>query len=522
MMNNAIIKILVVEDELIVAMELKSRLGDLGYSVCGIVSSGEEVIKLADEQKPDLILMDINIKGSYDGIQASEIIKTDHDIPIIFLTAFADPQTLQRAKITEPYGYIIKPFEEKELHTSIEIALYKHNMEKKLKNSERKLAITLRSIGDAVIATDKNGIVNYLNPAAEKLTCHSFNEAIGRNIFEILNIKDDNTQSSVNTTLKDLIHSGLTEDISGTATIKCKKDIEKIIESNVASIINEKGEVEGIVLSFHDITERIKMEEELKTALDKAEESSRLKTLFLNNMSHEFRTPITGILGSAQMFKEEFPDEQNKGIADMMIISANRLLSTLDSILQFSLLESGKVEASLTEVYTIEIIESLVNKYKKSVRENGLELKLNLEDKDITAIIDLKLLMLALNNITDNAIKFTSNGRIAFETGSVIRNKRKWATIGITDTGIGIPDDMLNIVFDEFRQVSEGATRSYDGNGLGLAIAKKIIERMNGYITVESRPGKGSKFTVYLPAEFPRTKVKNSETKKEGFNKIHS
>ena len=516
------IKILVVEDELIVSMELKSRLNDLGYSVCGTVASGEEAIEQANKQEPDIILMDINIKGAYDGVQAAEIIKSDHDIPIIFITAFTDPQTLQRAKITEPYGYIIKPFEDRDLHTSIEIAIYKHNMEKKLKSSERRLGITLKSIGDAVIATDKNGIVNYLNPAAENLICYNIKEAVGKSIFEILHLQKQNDDTDPNSTLKDLIQSGLKKDFSGVTVIRCKKENERIVESNVSSIINEKENIEGIVLSFRDITERIKMEEELKVALGKAEESSKLKSSFLNNMSHEFRTPIAGILGSAQIFKDESPNGKNKEIAEMMIVSAGRLLSTLDLILQFSLLESGKIEASVSEIYVIEITENLVNKYKKSIREKGLELKLNLADKNITAVVDLKLLMLALNNIIDNAIKFTRRGKITFETGSVVRNNRKWATMGITDTGTGIPEDKLNIIFDEFRQASEGTTRSHDGNGLGLAIAKKIIEQMNGYITVESRQGKGSKFTIYLPAELPRTgKVKNGKTKTE-LNKIPS
>jgi PAS domain S-box-containing protein len=512
------VKILVVEDELIVAMELKSRLGDLGYSVLQTVPSGEEAIKLVAEETPDIILMDINIKGAYDGIQTAEKIKAEYDIPVIFITAFADPQTLQRAKITEPYGYIIKPFEERELHTSIEIALYKHSMEKKLKSSEHRLAITLKSIGDAVIATDKDGVITYLNPAAEKLTCYSFNEAVGKIVFEVFQSKEHHT---INVDLKNLIHSGLKKDFTGTTTITCKKDIERIIESNVSSIVNEKGEIEGIVLSFRDITERIRMQEELKIALNKAEESNRLKTLFLNNMSHEFRTPIAGIMGSAQMFKDAFLDEENKEIAEMMVTSSSRLLTTLDSILQFSQLEANKVEANPTEICTIDIIESLVNKYRKKIQKKGLELKLNLGDRKIAALIDEKLLTLALNNLADNALKFTNSGRIIFETGTTDINNKKWATIGITDTGIGIPGDKLNIIFDDFRQVSEGISREYDGNGLGLSIAKKIIEQMNGFITVESHSGKGSKFTIYLPYAFPNN-GKSNKTKLPGLNKIHS
>jgi signal transduction histidine kinase len=191
---------------------------------------------------------------------------------------------------------------------------------------------------------------------------------------------------------------------------------------------------------------------------------------------------------------------QNKDIADMMITSASRLLSTLDSILQFSRFESGKLEAKVSETYVIEIMESLIHKYKKPIEEKGLSLKFSKIHKDMTSLIDKKLLMLALNNIIDNAIKFTNNGEITFESYKAVYNNKEWTTIEIADTGIGIPPDKLNIIFDEFRQVSEGTTRIYDGNGLGLAIAKKIIEQMHGFIAVESQVGKGSKFTIHLPS----------------------
>ena len=183
-------KILIVEDESIVALELESRLTDLGYSVCGIVSCGADAIKTAVDQKPDIILMDINIKGPIDGVVTAEKIKEIIDIPIIFLTAFTDSNTLQRAKITEPYGYIVKPFEERELHTSIEIALYKHNMEKKLRDNEKRLSITLNNIADAVIATDNKGSINYINPAAEKLISDKFSKTFGIYVLDAMNINN--------------------------------------------------------------------------------------------------------------------------------------------------------------------------------------------------------------------------------------------------------------------------------------------------------------------------------------------
>ncbi len=157
------VKILIVEDEQIVAMELKCRLIDLGYSVCDSVATVEAAISKSNEMLPDIILMDINIKGKFDGIEAAKKIKNQLKIPIILLTAFTDNKALERAKVVEPYGYIVKPFEERELHTAIEIAVYKYNMERKLKENEQKLTTILKSIDDAVLAIDSFGKINFSN-----------------------------------------------------------------------------------------------------------------------------------------------------------------------------------------------------------------------------------------------------------------------------------------------------------------------------------------------------------------------
>jgi hypothetical protein len=514
------VKILVVEDELIVALELKSRLYDLGYTVNGTVASGEEAIEETRKQNPDIILMDINIKGAYDGVQVAEIIKAEYDIPIIFITAFSDPKTLQRAKIIEPYGYIIKPFEERELHTAIEIALYKHNMEKKLRDSEKKLSITLKSISDAVIAAGKSGVINYLNPAAENLTGYTVDEAIGKSILEILNFRDQDFYKAADAGIKGLVQGDSTRNFPCSAIIVRKDGTEIIIEANAASIIDNNGNVNGIVLNFRDVSERKKMEEKLKIALGRAEESSKMKSIFLSNMSHEFRTPMIGILGIAQIIKNELPGSQNKMMIDMMIKSSNRLLTTLDSILEFSNFESGKVVMNLSEINVSDMVRNLVKEFEDSIKEKGLELKIFLEDKKLKVLGDEKFLKRALGNIIGNAVKFTSTGVVTLESGKILQQGREWITFEIADTGIGISKDKLNIIFDEFRQASEGTSRHYDGNGLGLNIARKIIEQMNGYITVESQIGKGSRFIIHFPTVTPGNGKSNDISTSKSGNEI--
>ena len=173
-------RILIVEDEKIVAVDLQMRLENRGHEVIDIVSTGEEAVAKARETCPDLILMDITLKGRIDGVQAAAEIRAARDVPVIYVTAHADASTLDRAKITGPFGYVLKPFEEQELHTAIEMALYKHAMDRRLRESERWLATTLRSIADAVVTTDREGTITFLNPYAEQLTGWSQSEALGR------------------------------------------------------------------------------------------------------------------------------------------------------------------------------------------------------------------------------------------------------------------------------------------------------------------------------------------------------
>jgi len=157
-------KVLVVEDEKIVAKHLQKAMNNLGYTVSAVVSSGEEALKKVEETKPDLVLIDILLKGDLDGIETAQHIKDRFKTPVVFLTAYADETTLQRAKQTEPYGYLIKPFQEKELNSTIKIALHRRKIEAELETRNKWLSGALNNVSDAVIATDKKGLVIFMNP----------------------------------------------------------------------------------------------------------------------------------------------------------------------------------------------------------------------------------------------------------------------------------------------------------------------------------------------------------------------
>jgi len=225
--------ILIAEDERIVASDLRNGLERLGYSVVGLVSSGEDAIVAAREKHPDLILMDITLKGAIDGIKAAEEILKTQEMPIVFLTAHSDEITLQRAKVTGPFGYVLKPFEERGLHTTLEMALYKSSTERRLKEHERWLSTTLGSITDAVISTDSRGIIYLMNPVAERMTGWTREEAIGKAFSTVCAIDAANE--------------------SDPWVVLVSRDGRNTpVERSITPILDARGEATGTVYVFRD------------------------------------------------------------------------------------------------------------------------------------------------------------------------------------------------------------------------------------------------------------------------------
>jgi PAS domain S-box-containing protein len=243
-------RILIVEDERITAEDLRDILTDLGYIVTDSVASGAEAIAQAEQNAPDLALMDIRIKGEMDGTETARILRERFNIPVVYLTAHADTSTLARAKLAQPLGYITKPFQEAELYAGIEIALHKHREDLKQRGQEELLSSTLRAIAEGVIAVDKPAAVTLFNPAAEAWTGWKAGEALGKPIREIFSLVDGATGEELHTPLWRVLSEGTVEEVSHGALLVDRSGAKRAITGSIAPTRDHHGEVSGAVLVF--------------------------------------------------------------------------------------------------------------------------------------------------------------------------------------------------------------------------------------------------------------------------------
>lgn len=282
--------ILLVEDEPVIALDIRRRLQQLGYPRPVLATSGEEAVALVPDLRPDLILMDIFLGGRLDGIDTAAMVRSQLSVPVIYLTAHADPHTLERAKITEPFGYIIKPFEDRELHTCIEMALYKHKMETDIRRKERWFATTLRSIGDAVVSLDEQGRVTLINAAAERMFGITDAAATGGAFEHIFRVRDD--QSGLHISTRSAL--GHTSDYmhASPATVERPHGAAVPVDITISPTVDASGLTSGSVIVLRDATERKRSEEALRTSLDELRKTFEQTVLALA-VTSEKRDPYT-------------------------------------------------------------------------------------------------------------------------------------------------------------------------------------------------------------------------------------
>jgi PAS domain S-box-containing protein len=486
--------ILIVEDDAIVAQALESALRDFGYRILGRPAYAEDAVRLAGQQPaPDLVLMDICLKGAMDGIHAAEEIRARLDIPVVYLTAYSDEETLKRAKVTAPYGYILKPINEHELRSVIEMALYRHAMERASREREEWLATTLRSIADGVIAADAQGRVVLMNRTAETLIGCARQDALGRPLEDIFCVMDENDRLPLSDLVRRITRHGASGVPPERLLLRVADGAELRITESSALIRNQKSEVVGVVIAFRDVTDKRKLEEEVA-------KTQKLESLGLlaGGIAHDFNNILTAILGNISLAKMAVKPADGD-LFNLLEEAENASLRAKDLTQQLLTFAKGgapiKHAASLPDI--IRESAAFVLRGSSSVCEYRLP-------PDLWPVeVDAGQISQVVQNLILNADQAMPDGGKIVIAGENIRYEQtqdlplptgRYVKIAFADTGVGIPARHINKIFDPY------FTTKQKGSGLGLTTAFSIIKKHGGHITVTSAVSVGTTFNVYLPA----------------------
>ncbi len=354
----------------------------------------------------------------------------------------------------------------------------------------------LEAAANGIVITDTNGTIEWVNPAFTELTGYSFSEAEGKNP-RILKSGTHGPEFFVE--MWNTIRSGRVW--SGEMVNRARDGSIYTEEMTITPVRSDAGLITHFVAIKKDVSERIAMVHELEHARELAEEANRAKSAFLANMSHELRTPMNAIIGYSEMLTEDAEDEGHDGMIpdlEKITTSGRHLLSLINDILDLSKIEAGRMDLYIERFDIKQLLEDTIATVEPHAGKNGNSVSLHTDENVGVMTADLTKVRQVLLNILSNAVKFTSGGLITVSAGK-IRDRGDRLVISVSDTGIGIPPDQLDRVFEEFSQADDSTTREYGGTGLGIPISQRFCRMMGGEITVESEPGQGSTFTIDLP-----------------------
>jgi PAS domain S-box-containing protein len=497
--------VLVVEDERIVAKDISRTLIALGYCVVGVAHSADEALDKARMLAPGLVLMDINMPGKIDGIHAAQVVKDEMNVPVVYLTAFSDNLTLDRAKRSEPYGYLLKPFKDSELRCAIEIALYRHAAESLLREREQLLATTLRSIGDAVIVTDADERVTFMNRIAEQLTGWVGSEVIGKPVAEILNLMDGRTGLPPVNPIARAIRERSVVLLADGVTL-ARRDAAIIpIDDSAAPIIDERGHLLGAVMVFRDVTERRKSEAEIQRLnhdLERRVVERTAELLAANNeleafsysVSHDLRAPLRSIDGFSQILLEDNDrqlDDQGKDHLRRIRSATQRMSQLIDDLL--ALAKVSRLELKKADVDLSQLAASIGSHLAQEHSQRCVEF---IVQEDGVANCDAGLLRIVLENLLGNAWKFTSK-QVVSRVEFGFADEGSLRTFFVRDNGVGFDRAHTAKLFDAFHRLH--SAQAFEGTGIGLATVKRIIGRHGGRIWASALVGRGATFFFTLP-----------------------
>ena len=475
------------------------------------VDNSKDFVNALEKSEFDIILADYTLP-SFSGIKALALAKEfNPGIPFIFISGTIGEERAIDAFVNGADDYVNKS-NLKKLIPAIKRAMReveerqkRKEAEEALRESEKRYRVLVESTSDYIFSLDNKCCFTAVNKSFYKALGTEEKMIVGKNI-EDFNFDNDFKNKWKELYLKVLktgkeIYSEITNFIHGIN--------DNTYEVYFHPIINREGRVSGIRGVCRDITVRKKTELELIRAKEKAEEMNELKSNFLANMSHELRTPMNSILGFAELILETTSQSEVINFANYINRSGRRLMDTLNLILDLTKIEMGMLQIVYAPVDIIELISEVVKYFEPIAAEKGIKIITVFKEKELIAVLERNILYEIINNLVNNAVKFTNEGEIKIEAEMERSEEGEYLNIRVTDSGIGIPENKTKMIFEEFRQVSEGIHRSFEGTGLGLSITKKFVEKMFGNISVESKLGEGSTFILQLPCKVTDDRLKD-------------
>jgi two-component system, cell cycle sensor histidine kinase and response regulator CckA len=500
--------ILIVEDERIVARDLQALLQQLGYSVPAIAATGADAIAKVTALHPDLVLMDIRLQGAIDGIETAAAILTQFDIPVIYLTAFTDEATRQRARQTAPYGYLAKPFDERTVQATIEMALERHARDRQGRAQEQWLTSTFAGLRDAVVTIDAHGVITFINPAAEQLLRCVQADVIGAAVADVIILRDARTRDQIEHPMLAALHRDRPVPQMDDSILIARDGAEIAITGSIAPIQTAQQGIQGAVLVFQERTTQQRVKAVSCTQNPQSEDDRQIQRLrvLAGGIAHDFNNILAAVLGNAQLAGLELSAEHSAHESLTKIANSVHRAADLTRELRAYASDAPILPEPLDlNLLVRQAVASLSN---STLTRATIRLQLPPELPPVEA--DATQIQRVVQHLLINAVEAIgeADGIIAITTEirQVTSAELATAVVGtnlppggyiviqIVDTGCGMDEATLMQIFDPF------FTTKFTGRGLGLPAVLGIVRQHGGALTVQSAPGQGSIFTILLAA----------------------
>ena len=512
------VRVLIVEDEWIIAIDVRDCLESLGYLVVAIASSGEEAIIKARELQPDIVLMDIRLEGEMDGIQAAQQIWNELQIPIIYATGYSDKSTVDRATATEPFGYVLKPIKESDLYVAVTLTLQQQARAIQLREDRRWMATILKAIGDGVIVADTQSQVKYLNLVAESLTGWQLQEALNRPLSQVIPLYDEQTQVPIENPVTQVLQTGEIAYLINPALLTRQDGSQILVADSAAPLKDDEGAVTGAVMVFRDVTNRRSLQEQsfsilraqlLEQEMQELQRLAQLKDDFLSTVSHELRSPLANIKMAIHLLEinlnrrrlspsDSDVDSQSQRIEQYLGIlreECDQELNLVNNLLDLQRLEAERTPIELTSIKVGEWIAQITQAYQERIQERQQQLDVFLPSPLPILVSDVSILTRSVTELLTNACKYTPPGEVITVSAESLGERLK---LVIRNSGVEIPEEELPRIFDKFYRVPISDRWNQGGTGLGLTLVKKQITYLGGSIYAESSANE-VRFVIELP-----------------------